>query len=219
MSSNLMVLDEFGYDPLNREEARLLFRVVNYRYAKNFSMAITTNRGIAHWPSILANDEVLADAILDRLLHNATVLNIQGQSYRLKELDDQLRAVGVSHDDVGKGLENAESTGSETIDHRPTGEIEAGEDYQGDSQKSKICKPPRGGFQKARSLRIRDHEVRNNSGSVTAQVFGFIDIPPRSRQSKSSDTHYMPPGKIARKDPSINIPASMDSANAYPFLR
>jgi hypothetical protein len=115
-----------------------LFRVVNYRYAKNSSMAITTNKGIAHWPSVLANDEVLAGAILDRLLHNATVLNIQGQSYRLKELDAQLRAAALSHDGVGRGLENAESTGSETIDHRPSGEIDAGENHQGDSLKSKI---------------------------------------------------------------------------------
>jgi len=138
MSSNLMVLDEFGYDPLNREEARLLFRVVNYRYAKNSSMAITTNKGIAHWPSVLANDEVLASAILDRLLHNATVPNIQGRSYRLKELDVQLRAATLSHDGVGQGLENAESTGSETSDHRPSGEIDAGENHLGDSPESKI---------------------------------------------------------------------------------
>ena len=49
-----------------------------------------TNKGISHWPSVLAGDEVLAGAILDRLLHNATVLNIQGRSYRLKELDARL---------------------------------------------------------------------------------------------------------------------------------
>ena len=90
MSSNLVVLDEFGYEQLDRESANLLFRVVNYRYAKGSSIAITTNKGIASWPSVLADDEVLAGAILDRLLHNATVLNIQGRSYRLKELDAQL---------------------------------------------------------------------------------------------------------------------------------
>jgi len=89
----------------------------------------------------LANDEVLAGAILDRLLHNATVLNIQGRSYRLKELDEQLQAAAVSHADVGQGLEHAESTGSETIDHPPSGEIDAGENYLGDSPKSKSPKP------------------------------------------------------------------------------
>jgi IstB-like ATP binding protein len=45
---------------------------------------------VASWPSVLADDEVLAGAILDRLLHKATVLNIEGRSYRLRELDAQL---------------------------------------------------------------------------------------------------------------------------------
>ena len=90
MAVNLVIIDEFGYQPLTREESNLFFRVVNYRYAKGSSTAITTNKGIASWPSVLADDEVLAGAILDRLLHSATVLNIQGRSYRLKELDAQL---------------------------------------------------------------------------------------------------------------------------------
>jgi len=90
MGVNLVVIDEFGYQQLDREESNLFFRVVNYRYAKGSSTAITTNKGIASWPSVLADDEVLAGAILDRLLHRATVLNIQGRSYRLKELDTQL---------------------------------------------------------------------------------------------------------------------------------
>ncbi len=89
MAVNLVVIDEFGYQKLNRKESNLFFRVVNYRYTKGSSTAITTNKGIASWPSVLADDEVLAGAILDRLLHRATVLNIQGRSYRLKELDTQ----------------------------------------------------------------------------------------------------------------------------------
>jgi len=91
MAVNLVIIDEFGYQQLDREESNLFFRVVNYRYAKGSSTAITTNKGIASWPSVLADDEVLAGAILDRLLHRATVLNIQGRSYRLKELDAQLQ--------------------------------------------------------------------------------------------------------------------------------
>ena len=85
-----MIIDEFGYQQLNREESNLFFRVVNYRYTKGSSTAITTNKGIASWPSVLADDEVLAGEILDRLLHSAMVLNIQGRSYRLKELDAKL---------------------------------------------------------------------------------------------------------------------------------
>lgn len=92
MAVNLVIIDEFGYQQLDRDEANLFFRVVNYRYTKGSSVAITTNKGIASWPSVLAEDEVLAGAILDRLLHNATVLNIQGRSYRLKELDSQIQA-------------------------------------------------------------------------------------------------------------------------------
>jgi DNA replication protein DnaC len=90
MAVNLVIIDEFGYERLDRQEANLFFRVVNYRYVKGSSTAITTNKGIASWPAVLADDEVLAGAILDRLLHSATVLNIQGRSYRLKELDTQL---------------------------------------------------------------------------------------------------------------------------------
>jgi DNA replication protein DnaC len=89
MASNLLVLDEFGYQTMSREEANLLFRVVNYRYQKG-STIITTNKGIASWPEVLAGDDVLAGAILDRLLHSATVLNIQGRSYRLKDLEASL---------------------------------------------------------------------------------------------------------------------------------
>ena len=120
MASNLIVLDEFGYQQLDRESANLLFRVINYRYAKSSSVVITTNKGIASWPSVLADDEVLAGAILDRLLHNATVLNIQGRSYRLKELDTQLHehsstATGPSSDTLSTASSPGQSpTGQET---------------------------------------------------------------------------------------------------------
>ena len=102
MAANLVIIDEFGYQQLDRIEANLFFRVVNYRYAKGTSTAITTNKGIASWPSVLADDEVLAGAILDRLLHNATVLNIQGRSYRLKELDEQLSVSGLNPNQVSE---------------------------------------------------------------------------------------------------------------------
>lgn len=91
MASQLLILDEFGYQPLGREEANLFFRVVNYRYQRG-SIAITTNKSITAWPEVLAGDEVLAGAILDRLLHSATVLNIQGRSFRLKDLEASLEA-------------------------------------------------------------------------------------------------------------------------------
>jgi len=98
MASNLLILDEFGYQPLDREEANLLFRVVNYRYQRG-SIALTTNKGIASWPEVLGGDEVLAGAILDRLLHSATVLNIQGRSYRLRDMEASLGAVASTPSD------------------------------------------------------------------------------------------------------------------------
>lgn len=91
MASSLLVIDEMGFEPFTREQASLFFRVVNYRYEKG-SICITTNKGIAQWPQMLADDEALASAILDRLLHASHVLNIKGRSYRLKDLEDQLGA-------------------------------------------------------------------------------------------------------------------------------
>jgi len=102
MASNLLILDEFGYQSLDREEANLLFRVVNYRYQRG-SIALTTNKGITSWPEVLAGDEVLAGAILDRLLHSATVLNIQGRSYRLRDMETSLGSVSPSAADGPAG--------------------------------------------------------------------------------------------------------------------
>lgn len=86
----LVIVDEVGFEPMSRQEASLFFRLVSYRYGRG-SLLITTNKGIRDWPEILAGDEVLATAILDRLLHRSHVLNIKGRSYRLRDLE---RALG-----------------------------------------------------------------------------------------------------------------------------
>ncbi len=91
MSSALLLVDEMGYDPMNREDASLFFRLVSYRYGRG-AMVITTNKSIRDWTELLAGDEVLATAILDRLLHHAHVLNIKGRSYRLRDLEDALKS-------------------------------------------------------------------------------------------------------------------------------
>jgi DNA replication protein DnaC len=85
MNAALLVIDEVGFQPMSRAEANLFFRLVSYRYGRG-SILITTNKGVAEWPEVLAGDEVLATAILDRLLHRSQVLNISGRSYRLREL-------------------------------------------------------------------------------------------------------------------------------------
>lgn len=83
---SLLIIDEVGFEPMSRQEASLFFRLVSYRYEKG-SILITTNKGIKDWPEILAGDEVLATAILDRLLHRSHVLDIKGRSYRLRDLE------------------------------------------------------------------------------------------------------------------------------------
>jgi len=79
----LLILDELGYLPLSHQEASLFFRLVVRRYERG-SLIVTSNKSFLDWGEIF-NDQVLATAILDRLLHHSTTLNIKGESYRLKE--------------------------------------------------------------------------------------------------------------------------------------
>ena len=95
----VLVLDEMGYLPMNREEASLFFRLLSRRYERA-SLIITSNKSFVDWGEIF-NDQVLATAILDRLLHHATTLNIKGESYRLKEK----RKAGI----LGKAVEPEEA--------------------------------------------------------------------------------------------------------------
>jgi DNA replication protein DnaC len=90
MKVALLIIDEVGFQPLSRVEANLFFRVVSYRYQRG-SMLITTNKGVKDWPEVLAGDEVMTTALLDRLLHRCHVLNIKGRSYRLRDLERMLR--------------------------------------------------------------------------------------------------------------------------------
>jgi DNA replication protein DnaC len=89
LSSGLLLIDELGFEPMDRQEASLFFRLVTYRYGRG-SILITTNKSVRDWPELLAGDEVLSTAILDRLLHHAHVLNIKGRSYRLRDLESAL---------------------------------------------------------------------------------------------------------------------------------
>ena len=70
---------------------------MSYRYGRG-SMCITSNRGIADWAEMLAGDEVITAAILDRLLHASCVLSVKGRSYRLRDLEDTLRRAKVIED-------------------------------------------------------------------------------------------------------------------------
>jgi len=89
MNSALLIIDEMGFEPLSRDDANLFFRLVSYRYRRG-ALLITSNRHVREWPEMLAGDETLAGAILDRLLHASHVIPISGRSYRLRDLDDRL---------------------------------------------------------------------------------------------------------------------------------
>ena len=78
----LLIVNELGYLPFEKRSAHLFFQLVARRYEKG-SMVITTNQVVTQWGSIFG-DEVLAAAILDRLLHHSHVLTIRGDSYRLR---------------------------------------------------------------------------------------------------------------------------------------
>jgi DNA replication protein DnaC len=79
----LLIIDELGYLPFERRAAHLFFQLVNRRYERG-SLLITTNQRVSEWGTVFG-DEVLATAILDRLLHHSHTLMITGESYRLRE--------------------------------------------------------------------------------------------------------------------------------------
>lgn len=87
---SLLIIDEVGFQPLSRPEASLFFRLVSYRYQRGATL-ITTNKAVKDWPEILAGDEAMAAALLDRLLHHCHVFNIKGRSYRLRDLEQILK--------------------------------------------------------------------------------------------------------------------------------
>ena len=80
---DLLVLDEVGYMPLERQDATFLFEVVSKRYEALKSIILTSNKSYGTWNEIFP-DPVLATALLDRLLHHSSTINIRGDSYRLR---------------------------------------------------------------------------------------------------------------------------------------
>jgi DNA replication protein DnaC len=80
-----LIIDEVGYLALDRTQASLLFQAICHRYDKGQSIILTSNKAFGEWGEVFAGDVVMASAALDRLLHHCTVVNIRGESYRLKE--------------------------------------------------------------------------------------------------------------------------------------
>ena len=82
----LLIVDEIGYLPITQGGANLFFQPVNARYEKS-AMILTSNRGFAEWGDIFG-DPLVATALLDRLLHHAVVIQVEGASYRLRRYTD-----------------------------------------------------------------------------------------------------------------------------------
>lgn len=80
----ILIIDEIGFLPINEEEAELFFQLVSSRYERK-SIVITTNKPLSEWAEIFGNP-VLANAIVDRLVHHSRIFKIVGKSYRMKDI-------------------------------------------------------------------------------------------------------------------------------------
>jgi DNA replication protein DnaC len=83
----LLIIDELGYLPIDKHGADLLFQIISQRYERG-AIVLTTNKAYKHWPSMFNNDSTLTSAILDRVLHHAETVVIEGKSYRMKDRID-----------------------------------------------------------------------------------------------------------------------------------
>jgi len=88
LAPRILCVDEVGYLPIDKTGADLLFQVISQRYERG-SIVLTTNQPYKHWARIFNNDSTLTSAVLDRLLHHADTVIIEGKSYRMK---DQIEA-------------------------------------------------------------------------------------------------------------------------------
>jgi DNA replication protein DnaC len=84
LKPTILAIDELGYLPIDKAGADLLFQVISQRYEQG-SILLTTNQPYKHWPKIFNNDSTLTSAVLDRLLHHAETVIIDGKSYRMKD--------------------------------------------------------------------------------------------------------------------------------------
>ena len=84
LKPGLLLIDELGYLPIDKHGADLLFQIISQRYERAPTV-ITSNRAYKHWSQIFNNDSTLTSAILDRVLHHADTVIIEGPSFRMKD--------------------------------------------------------------------------------------------------------------------------------------
>jgi len=109
LAAQVLVIDEVGYTKLTEEQANLLFALVRDRYEQG-SIILTSNTSFSEWGALLGN-EVLATALLDRLLHHAEAISIQGRSYRMKNRQANGKTKPGTADKRGKEAEQQEQDG------------------------------------------------------------------------------------------------------------
>lgn len=88
LKPSLLIVDELGYLPIDKNGADLLFQIISERYERG-SIIITTNKAFKDWPGVFNNDSTLTSALLDRLLHHTEAVVIEGKSYRMRELNKE----------------------------------------------------------------------------------------------------------------------------------
>jgi DNA replication protein DnaC len=108
IAPSLLVIDEVGYTKLSPEQAHHFFELVTARY-EHGSIILTSNTSFAQWGNLLG-DEILATALLDRLLHHAEVIPINGRSYRMKERQTERTGLSASPE-VALSTTGGKSTG------------------------------------------------------------------------------------------------------------
>ena len=112
----LLVVDEIGYLPVNQDGAVLFFQLINARHERA-STVLTSNKGFEDWGGVLG-DEVMAAALIDRLVHHCHIVNIRGNSYRMKDHQNLLQA-GSDRRRKRGGVVTADQNGSSNGDGRP----------------------------------------------------------------------------------------------------
>ncbi|WP_315901088.1 ATP-binding protein [Leisingera daeponensis] len=100
--ASLLIVDEIGYLPITSGGANLFFLLVKARYEKG-AMILTSNRGFAEWGAVFG-ETVVATALLDRLLHHAVVVQIEGASYRLRQHADLIPEHTSAHANIAPPL-------------------------------------------------------------------------------------------------------------------
>jgi len=85
MQPKLLILDEVGYISFDALQASLLFQVICNRYQRQQPIVLTSNKAFSEWGQVFSDDAIMASAALDRLLHRSTVINVRGDSYRLRQ--------------------------------------------------------------------------------------------------------------------------------------